>query len=204
MQESLTLNYQYILINCIFVYINCKSRVLHNYNIDTYGHANVIPCFSVDCLYFLSCCFFINQSRSSITMSELLRVSSAFLNPGFKKKTVCSTQGAVCLFICITELLCKCILYVTNNCLNPKKINTLAAVLLCTAEIILIVGVWICRSTGITADWALSLTLENTSLTADKWNKSQRLKVWLGHRKFPGFTREVSCSIPTFENGWFQ
>lgn len=86
MQESLTLNYQYILINCIFVYINCKSRVLHNYNIDTYGHANVIPCFSVECLYFLSCCFFINQSRSSITMSELLRVSSAFLNPGFKKK----------------------------------------------------------------------------------------------------------------------
>lgn len=86
MQESFTLNYQYILINCIFVYINCQTRVLHNYNIGTYGHANVIPCFSVECQYFLSCCFFINQSRSSITMSELLSVSSAFLNPGFKKK----------------------------------------------------------------------------------------------------------------------
>lgn len=45
-----------------------------------------------------------------------------------------------------------------------KEESTLTAVLLRTAEIILVVGVWICGSTGITADWALPLTLENTSL----------------------------------------
>lgn len=43
--------------------------------------------------------------------------------------------------------------------------STLTAVLLGAAEIILVVGVWICRGAGITAHWALSLALENTSLT---------------------------------------
>lgn len=48
--------------------------------------------------------------------------------------------------------------------LKQSNSSTLTAVLFCTAEIILIVGVGICRSTCITANRSLPLALENISL----------------------------------------
>lgn len=56
--------------------------------------------------------------------------------------------------------------------------NTLATVLLCTAEVVLIVSVWIGGSAGVTADWALPLTLQDTGLVEAGTNQWPNYSWW--------------------------
>ena len=61
---------------------------------------------------------------------------------------------------------------------GESRVSTLAAILLRAAEIVLVVGVWVSRGTGIAAHGALPLTLQDTCLGKQRGFCNQWPQKW--------------------------